>query len=61
VDGGASMNATFKPRHTSINWILPWGIETLVLFGNKGASRLANWLVSVETHNNGYKTLYAHN
>jgi len=40
VDGGASMNATFKPGHTSINWVLPWGIEMLVLFGNKRALRL---------------------
>jgi hypothetical protein len=60
VDGGALMNATFKPGHTSINLVLPWGIETLVLFGNKRASRLTNWLVSVETHDNDYKTLHAH-
>jgi hypothetical protein len=35
VNGGALTSATFKPRHISINWVLPWGIETLVLFGNK--------------------------
>jgi hypothetical protein len=42
VDGGASTSATFKPRHTSINLVLPWGIETLFLFRNKRASRLTN-------------------
>jgi len=42
VDGGALMSATFKLDHTSINWILPWGIEMLVFFGNKGASRLVD-------------------
>ncbi len=50
VDGGASTNATFKPGRTNINWVLPWGIEMLVIFGNKRASKLTNWLVSVETH-----------
>ncbi len=35
VDGGVLMNATFKPGHISINWVLPWGIEMLVFFGNK--------------------------
>ncbi len=60
VNGGASTSATFKPGHTSIDWILPWGIETIVLFGNKRASRLVDWLVSVETQNNKFKTLHAH-
>jgi hypothetical protein len=60
VDGGVLMNATFKLGHTNINLVLPWGIETLVRFGNKRASRLTNWLVSVETHDNGCKTLNAH-
>ncbi len=54
-----STSVTFKPRHTNINWILPWGIEMLVLFGNKGASRSMNWLINVEIHNNGYKTIHA--
>jgi hypothetical protein len=61
MDGGVSTNATLKPRHTSINWILPWGIKTLVIFGNKRASRSTNWLVSVKIHNNDCKTLHAHN
>jgi hypothetical protein len=60
VNGGASTSATFKPGHTSIHSVLPWGIETLVLFGNKRASRSGDWLVSVETQNNDYKTLHAH-
>jgi hypothetical protein len=60
VDGGALMNATFKPGHTNINSILPWGIETSVLSRNKRASRLTKWLGSVETHDNGCKTLHAH-
>jgi hypothetical protein len=42
VDGGVSMSATFKPGYTNIKWVLPWGIETLVLFGYKKASRLTN-------------------
>jgi hypothetical protein len=42
VDVGASMNATFKPGHTSIDEVLAWGIETLVFFGNKRASRSTN-------------------
>jgi hypothetical protein len=61
VDGVASTSATFKLRHTNINWVLPWGIEMLVFFGNKKDSRLTNWLVSVETHDNRCKTLHAHN
>jgi hypothetical protein len=61
VDGGVSTSATFKPRHTNINWVLPWAIKTLVLFGNKMASRSTNWLVSAEIHDNGCKTLHAHN
>jgi hypothetical protein len=61
VDGGVSTSATFKPWHTNINWVLPRGIETLVFFGNKKASRSTNWLVSVEIHDNDYKTLHAHN
>jgi hypothetical protein len=60
VDGGASISATFKPGHTNTNWILPWGIEMLVIFGNKGVLKSTNWLVNVETHNNGCKTLHAH-
>jgi hypothetical protein len=60
VDGWALTSATFKLRHTSINWVLPWGIEILVLFENKRASRLANWLVIVEICNSGCKTLHAH-
>jgi hypothetical protein len=55
------MNATFKPRHTNIHWILPWGIETLVHFENKATSSSVDWLFSVETYNNSYKTLHAHN
>jgi hypothetical protein len=61
VGGGVSMSATFKPRHASIHWVLPWGIETLVHFEDEVASRSTNWLVSVETYNNNYKTLHAHN
>jgi hypothetical protein len=61
MDGGALMSATFKPKHTNINWVFPWGIETLVLFGNKRVSRSTNWLVSVEIHDNNCKTLHAHN
>ncbi len=61
VDGGVSMNDTFKPRHTSIHWILPWGIEALVHFEDETASKLTYWLVSVEIYNNSYKTLHAHN
>ncbi len=61
VDGGVSMNDTFKPRHTSIHWILSWGIEVLVYFEDEMASRLTYWLVSVEIYNNSYKTLHAHN
>ncbi len=61
VDGGVLMSATFKLGHTSINRILPWGIENLVLFENKRALMLTNWLVSVEIHNNNCKTLHAHN
>ncbi len=61
MNGEAFTNATFKPWHISINWILPWGIETLVLFGNKVALRLMNSLVSMEIQNNGCKTLHAHN
>ncbi len=60
VDGGVSMNATFKLKHTHINWVLPWGIELLVFFGNKRVSRSADWLVNVEIQNNSWKTLYAH-
>jgi len=60
VDGGASTSATFKLGHTNINWVLPWGIGMLVFFGNKGASRLMNWLINVEIPNNGCKTLHAH-
>ncbi len=60
MDGGASTSATFNARHTNINWILPWGIAMLVLFGNKRVLRLVDWLVNVETHNNSYKTLHAH-
>jgi hypothetical protein len=60
VDGKVSTSATFKLRHTSINWVLLWDIETLVLFRNKGALRLAGWLLSVEIHNKGYKTLHEH-
>jgi hypothetical protein len=55
VDGGALTSATFKPKHTNINWVLPQGIETLVIFGNKKALRSADWLVSVNIHNNGWK------
>jgi hypothetical protein len=61
VGGGVLMNATFKPRHTSIHWFLPWGIEMLVHFEDEVASRSTNWLVCVDTYNNNYKTLYAHN
>ncbi len=60
VDGAALMSATFKPKHTNINWASTWGIEMLVFFGNKRVSRSTDWLVNVEIHNNSYKTLYAH-
>ncbi len=33
----------------------------LVNVENEAASRLVDWLVSVETYNNSYKTLHAHN
>jgi hypothetical protein len=39
VDGEALTSATFKLGHTNINLVLPWGIETLVFFGNKGVSK----------------------
>jgi hypothetical protein len=58
VDGTNSMSVAFKPIHTNIHWILPWGIETLVVLREKRASRLVDWLVSVDTHNNGCKTLH---
>jgi hypothetical protein len=46
VDGGASTNATFKLGHKNINWILPWGIETLVFLETKGLqSQQIDWLV----------------
>jgi hypothetical protein len=61
VNGGVLMSATFKLGHTSINWILPRGIENLVFFENKKALMSTNWLVSVEIDNNGCKTLHAHN
>jgi hypothetical protein len=61
VDVGALISATFKPGHAIIHSILPWGIETLAFFGDKRASRSTNCLVSVEAHNNSYKTLHAHN
>jgi hypothetical protein len=60
MDGGVSTSGTLKLGHISINWVLPWDIEMLVLFGNKGAPKLVDWLVSVETHNKGCKTLHAH-
>jgi len=60
VNGGALTSAIFKLGHTSINWVLPWGIENLVLFENKRTLRLTNWLVSVEINNNVCKTLHAH-
>jgi len=60
VDGGALTSATFKLGHTNINWVLPRGIENLVFFENKRALKSTHWLVSVEIHNNGCKTLHAH-
>ncbi len=44
VNGGVSMSATSKLGHTSINWVLPWGIETNYLWKQK-ASKLMNWLL----------------
>ncbi len=59
MDGGASMSATFKPGHKhQLN--LTMGLETLVFFGNKVTLRSIDWLVSVKTLNNDYKTLHAH-
>jgi hypothetical protein len=46
VDDGALTSATFKLEHTSINWILPWGIETWFSLETKGfRSRQIEWLV----------------
>jgi hypothetical protein len=61
VDGGALTTATFKLGHTSINWVLPRGIEILVFFENRRTLMSTNWLVSVNIHNNNCKTLHAHN
>ncbi len=58
VNGVDSTSVAFKPRHTNIHWILPWGIETLVVLRDKRASRFANYSFSVDTHNNGCKTLH---
>jgi hypothetical protein len=41
-NGGASTSTTFKLRDTNIYGVLPWVIETLVLFGNEGVLRLVN-------------------
>jgi hypothetical protein len=54
------MVALWQPGCISIHWILLWDIEPLVLFEDERALRLENWLVSVETHSNGYKTLHEH-
>ncbi len=46
VDGGASTSAKFKPRHTSINWVLPWGMKHLFFLETKGLQgRWIDWLV----------------
>jgi hypothetical protein len=52
VYGGVSTSATFKSRHININWILPWGIEMLVLFINKRVSRLHahGWNGKMQVH-----------
>jgi hypothetical protein len=60
VDDGVLTNVAFKPKHTSIHWILPWGIEMLVVLGDKKVLRLVDWLVNAKIHNNGCKTLHTH-
>ncbi len=44
----------------NIHWILPWGIEMLIVYGETKTLRSMDWLVIVETRNNGCKTLHPH-